>query len=114
MARLGALALLGAGLVHLEEYALQHYSAIPAIGPLFLLQFLAAALIAAALAWRPGRLLAAAGTGVAAGSLVALLISEQEPLLGFRESGFRAAVVLSIALELAAIALLAPGIAFRR
>jgi hypothetical protein len=106
IARLGALALLASGLIHLEEYALQHYDAIPTIGPLFLLDFLAAALIAGGLAWRPGRAAAAVGVAVAAGSLAALLISERTPLFGFTESGYRPAIVAAIATEVAAIVLL--------
>jgi hypothetical protein len=40
------------------------------------------------------------------GSLVALLISEQTPLFGFMESGYRQAIVISIALEAATTVLL--------
>ena len=46
---------------------------------------------------------ALAGIGVAAGALVALLISEQTPLFGFMEYGYRTEVVVAIATEVAAI-----------
>jgi hypothetical protein len=105
---LGALALLGVGLDHLDEYAVAHYSAIPTIGTLFLLDFASAALLAVAFAVRPWRLFAAAGIAVAAGSLAGLLASEHVALFGFREVGYRPAVVLAIALDVVAIALLAP------
>ena len=51
-------------------------------------------------------LLSAGGIAVAAGSLVGLLLSESTGLFGFREVGYRPAIVLSIALELATIVLL--------
>ncbi|MFL5835123.1 MAG: hypothetical protein ACJ76K_00895, partial [Solirubrobacteraceae bacterium] len=51
-------------------------------------------------------LLAASGIGVAMGSLIALLISEQTPLFGWVESGYRQAIVISIVLEVAATLLL--------
>jgi hypothetical protein len=114
---LGAAALLGVGLVHLEQYSTEHYSAIPTIGTLFALNFVSAALIAGALAapvqrlhGRAGRialpLLSAGGIGVAAGSLAGLLLSESTGLFGFMEVGYRPAIVLSVALELATIVLL--------
>jgi hypothetical protein len=110
---LGAAALLGVGLDHLEQYSTEHYSAIPTIGTLFALNFVSAALIAGALAapvqrlpGRAGRIalpvLGAGGIGVAAGSLAGLLLSESTGLFGFMEVGYRPA----IALELATIALL--------
>jgi hypothetical protein len=51
-------------------------------------------------------LLSAAGVGVAAGSLAGLLVSETSGLFGFMEAGYRPAIVLSIALEATAVALL--------
>jgi hypothetical protein len=113
---LGAAALLGVGLDHLEQYSTEHYSAIPTIGTLFALNFVSAALIAGALAapvqrlpGRAGRialpLLSAGGIGIAAGSLAGLLLSESTGLFGFMEVGYRPAIVLSIALELATIVL---------
>ena len=44
---LGALALLGVGLDHLEQYSVDSYSVIPTIGTLFALNFASAALLAA-------------------------------------------------------------------
>ena len=45
---------------------------------------------------------AAAGFGVAATSLAALLVSEQTPLFGFMESNYRPAILVAIASEAAA------------
>jgi hypothetical protein len=104
---LGALALLGVGLDHLEEYVVAHYSAIPNIGPLFLANFAAATVLAVAFAVRGGRLLAVAGIAVSAGSLAALYVSEHGGLLGFAEAGYRPAIILAIGFEAAAIVVLA-------
>ena len=123
---LGAVALLAVGLDHLEQFSTEHYSAIPTIGTLFALNFVSAALLAAALAapvqrlpGRAGRLalplLCVAGIGVAAGSFAGLLLSESGGLFGFMEVGYRpAAIVISIGLEATTIALLSVHLALRR
>ena len=122
---LGALALLAVGLDHLEQNLVDYYSAIPTIGTLFVLNFASAAVIAAGLFAPvqrvPGRVgkvavpaLCLAGIGVAAGSLAGLLVSESSGLFGFMETGYRAAIVLSIALEGATIALLGAHLAVAR
>jgi len=115
---LGALALLGVGVEHLVQYADDSYSVIPTIGTLFAVNFASAALLAVALVAPVRRLpglagrlalplFCAGGIGVAAGSLAGLLISEQGGLFGFTETGYRPAIVLSIALEVATVVLLA-------
>jgi hypothetical protein len=112
---LGAAALLVVGGVHLEQYTIAHFSAIPTIGPLFLVNFIAATslglllLIPIRRSARHGRLLfdslaALAGIGVAAGALAALLISEHTPLFGFMEDGYRLEIVIAITSEAVAIA----------
>jgi len=115
---LGALALLGVGVDHLEQYYVDFYSAIPTIGTLFVLNFASAAVVALGLVVPLGRLagrraqavlalFAIGGIGVAAGSLAALLVSENGGLFGFMEQGYREAIVISIVLEVATVALLA-------
>lgn len=122
---LGAAALLGVGLDHLEQYSAEHYSAIRTIGTLFALNFASATLIAGALTapvqrlpGRAGRialpLLSAGGIGVAAGSLAGLLLSESTGLFGFIEVGYRPAILLSIGLEATTIALLSAHLALSR
>jgi hypothetical protein len=114
---IGALALFVVGGVHLEQYSVAHFSVIPTIGPLFMVNFVAATaaglllLLAATPALRRvGPVLdlvaAAGGIGVAAGALAALLISEHTPLFGFMENGYRREIVISIAAEVVAIAAL--------
>jgi hypothetical protein len=114
---LGALALLGVGIDHIEQYYVDSYSAIPTIGTLFALNFASAAVVALGLVMPLGRiagrwaaallaLLAVSGIGIAAGSLAGLLVSESGGLFGFMEQGYREAIVLSIGLEVATMILL--------
>lgn len=114
---LGALALLGVGIDHIEQYSNDYYSEIPTIGTLFALNFAAATVVGLGLLAPVGRfagrwsrvvltLLAVSGVGIAAGSLAGLLIAENGVLFGFSEQGYREAIVISIALEAATIILL--------
>jgi hypothetical protein len=119
---LGAAALLGVGLDHLDELSAGHYSAIPTIGTLFALNFASATLVAGGLVvpWQrlgglagrlAPRLLAAGGIGIAAGSLAGLLVSESTGLFGFMETGYRGAIVFAIGLDVAALVLLSAHLA---
>jgi hypothetical protein len=96
--RLGALSLLVVGAVHLQEYS-DFYGAIPTIGPLFMLNFVAATIMGVGLLlpvelllprWRTAFvvLLALGGVGLSAISLVMLWIAERRPLFGFMEPGY--------------------------
>jgi hypothetical protein len=49
---LGALAVLATGVTHIEQYSVYSYSTVPTIGTLFLLNFIAAIVIAAGLTAR--------------------------------------------------------------
>jgi len=102
---LGALSLLAVGAVHLHQY-LALYSAIPTIGTLFLLNFAGATAIGLGLLvpvehllGRLGgaalALLTAGGIGLAATSLVFLLISERTPLFGFMEPGYDPSAIMA-------------------
>ncbi len=117
---LGALAVLAVGAVHLQQYAGGGYNAVPTIGPLFLLNGIAAAVIGVALLapwerWLSSRtadaavgVLAVGGVTIAVGALIALFISEASSLFGFSEHGYDSAIVTAIAAEAATILLLAP------
>jgi hypothetical protein len=121
---LGALALLVVGGVHFQVYQYEFYSAIPTIGPLFLVNFVAATGLGLFLLVPirpPGRLgalvdrlAAIAGIGVAAGAFVGLLISEQTTLFGFREQGYRFVIVLALASEMVAVTVLSLFLARQR
>jgi hypothetical protein len=102
---LGALALLGVGAVHLQQY-FELYSAIPAIGTLFVLNFAGATIVGlgllAPVERLPGRLggavltlLTLAGIAQAATAFVFLWISERTPLFGFMEPGFDPEAILT-------------------
>src|ERR1700733_9698177 len=114
---LGAFALLAIGGIHYQQYHYAFYSSIPTIGPLFLLNFIAATalglfLLVPVRSWlgRRRKLLdqvaALAGIGIGAGGLAALLISEHTLLFGFMEHGYRLVIVLTIASDAIAIATL--------
>lgn len=116
---LAALALIGVGYVHLAEYN-DGYSNIPVIGPLFLLNAVSAGLVALALLAPVDRLrrldplLVLTGIAVSAGALAALFISQQTPLFGFRETGFRGAIIAAIVTEALAVILLSAFLVVRR
>jgi len=121
---LGALALLAVGIDHIEQYYVDFYRAIPTIGTLFVLNFISALVVGLALLtplrWIPPRvrdrlltLLAISGIGIAAGTLAGLLVSENGGLFGFMEVGYRGAIVLSIAFDVATVALLVAFLVLR-
>ena len=120
---LGAIALLAAGTVHLQQYLSAGYSGIPTIGTLFMLNFLAAAVLAVVLLapivttrlplWIR-RVAAIGGIFVAGGAIVALLISEHTALFGFRESGYDAAIVFALVTEALTVVLLGTYLALSR
>jgi hypothetical protein len=111
---LGALALLAVGAVHLEQYFAYDIRSVAVIGPLFLLNFAGATLLAIALLLPPGRrgrtirrVAAVGGIGLALTSIVFLLISEHRTLFGFMEHGYRPAIVFALVAEGVAAVLLA-------
>jgi len=113
----GGLALLVVGGIHLEQCTAGQFSAVPTIGTLFLVNFVAATVLGLWLllplpgGYRPLRLAldsaaSLAGIGVAGGALIALLISETRPLFGLMEQGYRLEIVIALVSEAAAIVLL--------
>jgi hypothetical protein len=114
---LGALLLLFVGADHYYQYSVEDYSVLPTIGTLFLLNFISATAFGLLLLapldrmmHRFGRialqLASLSGFGIAATSLVALLVSEQTKLFGFMESNYRPAIVVAIVSEAAAAVVL--------
>jgi hypothetical protein len=110
---LGALAVLATGVAHIEQYAVDNYSTVPTIGTLFLLNFIAAVVIAAGLIAPVRRVagrytdvvravFAVGGIGLGIGSLAGLFLSETTGLFGFVEHGYRMAIVVAIVVEVAA------------
>ena len=83
----GALLVLFGGAIHLSLY-LDGYSSIPRIGPVFLVNVVAAVLIAAALAFRPIGAFAVAALAFSVGTMAAFVLSRTTGLLGFKEMGF--------------------------
>ncbi len=104
--RLAGAALLAAtGGIHLDLY-LTGYRHIPTIGWLFLLQVIAAFALAAAVLAIRSPLVAAAGAGFAASTLVGYLLSLWIGLFGFTEVRTTAGIVAGV-IEVAAFAALA-------
>jgi len=110
---LGAASLVVSGIDHIQQYYVNDYRTIPTIGPLFLLNFVTAVVVAIGLIAPIGRIagryadairavLAVAGIGIAVVSLGALFVSESSGLFGFTENGYREAIVVAIASEVAA------------
>ncbi|HUD37063.1 MAG TPA: hypothetical protein VMR14_09210 [Streptosporangiaceae bacterium] len=104
--RLAGAALLAAtAAIHLDLY-LTGYKTIPTIGWLFLLQIIAAFVLAAAVAATGHRLVAALGAGFALSTLGGYLLSIWVGLFGFKEVRTTAGIVAAI-IEVAAFAVLA-------
>jgi hypothetical protein len=120
MRRAGAVAILAVGAVHLQQYLGADYREVPTIGPLFLLNAIAAGVVGVGLLLPIERffgergggrivgLLALGAVAIAVGSLIALFIAESGPLFGFSEQGYDTPVLIAIASEAAATLLLAP------
>lgn len=114
---LGAILLVFVGADHYYQYSVDSYSVVPTIGTLFLLNFISATAIGLILLaplhrilHRYGRialqLATLSGFGIAATSLLALLVSEHTKLFGFMESNYRPAIIVAIASEAAAATIL--------
>ncbi len=113
---LGALSLLLVGAVHLEQYFAVHFQVVPVIGPLFLLNFVGATAIGSLLllplerrhsrGQLLGGLLALGGIGLAATSFVFVFVSENHSIFGFRDYGYRPAIIIALAAEAATVLLL--------
>jgi hypothetical protein len=113
----GAVSILVAGAIHLQQYHYDYYSVIPTIGPLFLLNFIGATIVGLVLLVPLGRFgrnaddlvhgLAALGAiGIAVPSIVFLVLSEYQPVFGLMEFGYRLVLVLVLVSEaLAAVSL---------
>jgi len=101
----GAALLAVTAAIHLDLY-LTGYNTIPTIGWLFLLQVVAAFLLALAVAVTGSRLVAAAGAGFAIATLGGYLLSVWVGLFGFREVRTTAGTVAGI-VEVAAVGVLA-------
>jgi hypothetical protein len=106
-----ALAVLTAGAVHLWLYGHDGYSSIHVIGPLFLLNGIAAALIGGGLLFSGALLVVLAGIGYALTTLVAFVVSATNGLFGWKEVWSGTPQAVAGFTELAAVLLLLPALA---
>ena len=104
----GAALLVASGAIHLDLY-LTGYNSIPTIGPLFLLQIIAAFGLAIVIPLTGLRLAYAAGAAFAIGTLGGYLLSLKVGLFGFTEVRTTAGIVAAI-IDVAAFAVLAAGL----
>jgi predicted lipoprotein with Yx(FWY)xxD motif len=104
----GAALLIASGAIHLDLY-LTGYRSIPTIGWLFLLQIIAAFLLAVAILVTRNWLAAAAGAGFAISTLGGYLLSLKVGLFGFTEVRTTAGIVAAI-IDVAVFAVLATAV----
>jgi hypothetical protein len=108
---LGALALAGEAAVHLQQYV-SFIHTVRWIGPLFLVNVAACAVIVIGLADRRTRVFAAlAGVAISAVAIASLVVSYGRGLLGWHEAGFRTPVAWAMVTELGAVILLSSALA---
>ncbi len=110
---LGAALVLVVGAIHLQQY-LDFINDVPTIGELFLLNAAGAGAIVVMLVTRPRTLGALSGIALSAGALVSVAISLASSLFDYSEPSLRFPIVLAIASELVAIAVLTAYLARRR
>jgi hypothetical protein len=119
MRRLGAVAIVVVGAVHLQQY-LGDYHSVPTIGPLFVLNAIGSAVVAVGLLIpferrldaRRGEiavgLLAVGAVAIAVGALIGLYIAETGSLFGFSEGSLETPMWIAIVAEVATVLLLGP------
>ena len=103
----GAALLIASGAIHLDLYV-TGYNSIPTIGPLFLLQIIAAFLLAVVIPLTGHRLAYAAGAGFGLATLGGYLLTLKVGLFGFTEVRTTAGIVAAI-IDVAIFAVLAAG-----
>lgn len=90
------------GFVHLELYTSGGYQDIPVVGPMFLVNIVASALIVLAVLARPSTWVLLAGLALALGSLVGLVAAHTVGIAGFTEASLGGDQVVAILSETAA------------
>ena len=106
---LGALLILGVGIVHLQQYSGYIIRDVPTIGTLFILNSFGAGLLCLLMSGPLYRLGALGGIGLALGSLVSIVIARYADggLFDYTEPTWRAPIVIAVVLEVAAIVVIA-------
>ena len=108
---LGALALTGEAAVHVQQYA-SFIHTVRWIGPLFLVNVAACAVITIGLVAHRTRVLAAlAGVATSSVAIASLVVSYGRGLFGWHEAGFRAPLAWAVVTEFGAVILLTSALA---
>lgn len=100
---LAALVLIG-GLIHIQQFFVG-FSAIPIVGPMFLVNGVVSIVVAGLLVWRNEALWVLGAAMIAVGSLAAILVSRGPGLFGFVSTTFEAPQALAVISEGAAVVL---------
>jgi hypothetical protein len=100
--RVGAAAVLIQGAVHLQQY-LDGFSAIPVIGPLFLLNAVSSVGVAFWLLKSEGLAPLGAGIALLLGSLASLFLTATTGLFGYISSGYGVSEILAIIFEVVGV-----------
>lgn len=118
--RIGAIAILATGAIHLQQLTVQDFHALPTIRVLFLLNTIGSGVAGVCLlaplrhvfgarsADMAEALLAATGLLIASGSLAGLFLAETVSLFGLRTHHYSTPAVLAIIAEGVAVLLLTP------
>ena len=106
LALAGAVLIIGSAVIHLRLWA-QGYSSISIIGPLFLAQGVVSILFAVVLGVFRRLGLMVAGAGLMAGTIVALVLSAEIGLFGFKDSFAAPYAGMALVTEIAGAAVLA-------
>jgi hypothetical protein len=109
---LAAVFLLIGGIIHYTLWT-SGYRFIPKIGPLFMANFLASIVLAAAVMMSRRATVGFAGIAFAAGSLAAVLLSRSVGVFGFTEPIWTSQAITTVISEIGAIATLAVAVAIR-
>ena len=108
---LGAVALAAEAVVHVQQFV-SLFNGVRWIGPLFIANAVAIVVVLGGLAYARTRILAAAGgVVISAAALGGLIISYGTGLFGWQEAGFRTPTAIAMVSEVAAVILLALGMA---
>ncbi|MGI8803282.1 MAG: hypothetical protein ACR2KV_14145 [Solirubrobacteraceae bacterium] len=104
----GALLIIGVGVVHLEQYFDFMIKDVPTVGTLFLLNSFGAGAICVMLAGRFTLVPALAGIGLSLGALVSILLARyaDSGIFNYREPTWRAPIIIAVALEVVAVVVL--------
>lgn len=103
-----AVLLLAQAAIHLQQYLVDGFRAVPVIGPMFLAHAALAVVIAVAVVVRPGWIPAAAGIVLSVGAILFLVLAKTTGVFGFQSGPWQTVEIATILVEVATVLVLAP------